>query len=84
MTQPDLKTERLLLRRFRADDASEVRKLAGNENVSKMTLNIPFPYKPGMAEEWISSHHENWVARHHGLFACVLGDATQHVLSPRR
>ena len=59
MIQPDLKTERLLLRRFRLDDASTVQRLAGNINVSKMTLNIPYPYKQGMAEEWISSHQES-------------------------
>jgi ribosomal-protein-alanine N-acetyltransferase len=63
MIQPDLKTERLLLRRFRLDDASDVQKLAGNVNVSKMTLNIPYPYKPGMSEEWISSHQDNWSQR---------------------
>lgn len=28
--------------------------------------------------------NENWFARHRGLFAGVLGDATQHVLSPGR
>jgi ribosomal-protein-alanine N-acetyltransferase len=77
MTQPDLKTERLLLRRFRADDASEVRKLAGNENVSKMTLNIPYPYKPGMAEEWISSHHENRVEKSRITYAIVKLDSNQ-------
>ena len=77
MAQPDLKTERLLLRRFRVDDASEVRKLAGNVNVSKMTLNIPYPYKPGMAEEWISSHHENWMARSRITYAIVKRDSNQ-------
>ena len=71
MKQPDLKTERLLLRRFHLDDASEVQRLAGNFNVSKMTLNIPYPYKPGMAEEWISSHQEAWKEKTRVAYAIV-------------
>jgi RimJ/RimL family protein N-acetyltransferase len=77
MIQPDLRTERLLLRRFRLDDASEVEKLAGNINVSRMTLNIPYPYKPGMAEEWISSHQENWEAKACITYAIVKLDSDQ-------
>ena len=77
MIQPDLKTERLLLRRFRLNDASEVQKLAGNVNVSKMTLNIPYPYMPGMAEEWISSHQENWEAKARITYAIVKLDSNQ-------
>ena len=77
MNQPDLKTERLLLRRFHLDDASEVQKLAGNFNVSKMTLNIPFPYTPGMAEEWISSHKESWETKTRIAYAIVKLDSHQ-------
>lgn len=77
MIQPDLKTERLLLRRFRLDDASDVQKLAGNVNVSKMTLNIPYPYKPGMAEEWISSHQDNWESKACISYAIVKLDSDQ-------
>jgi ribosomal-protein-alanine N-acetyltransferase len=77
MIQPDLKTERLLLRRFRLDDASEVQRLAGNRNVSKMTLNIPYPYKPGVAEEWISSHQANWDAKARITYAIVKLDSNQ-------
>ncbi len=71
MKQPDLKTERLLLRRFRLGDASEVQQLAGNFNVAKMTLNVPYPYAPGMAEEWIGSHQENWESRTRVVYAIV-------------
>ena len=55
MRQPELTTNRLLLRNFKLDDAPEIESLAGNYNVSKTTLNIPFPYLPGMAEEWINT-----------------------------
>ncbi len=56
MNQPDLKTDRLVLRGFTLNDAKDVQRMAGNINVAKMTLNIPHPYRDGMAEEWINSH----------------------------
>lgn len=77
MKQPDLRTERLILRGFRTEDASEIRKLAGNYNVSKMTLNIPYPYEPGMAEDWIGSHQGNWEARTRVAYAIVKQDSQQ-------
>lgn len=60
MIQPEIKTKRLLLRQFKREDAKVVQYLAGNKNVSEPTLNIPFPYEDGMAEEWISSQTQGW------------------------
>ena len=77
MKQPDLRTERLILRSFRTEDASEVQKLAGNYDVSKKTLNIPYPYKPGMAEDWIGSHQGNWEARAGVAYAIFKQDSQQ-------
>jgi len=62
MKQPNIKTERLVLRPFCLKDASDVQRMAGNFNVAKMTLNVPHPYLPGMAEEWIEIHPKNWKA----------------------
>jgi len=53
---PKLKTERLLLRSFKLSDAQRVRELAGDRTIADTTLNIPYPYEEGMAEEWISTH----------------------------
>lgn len=58
--QPILETERLLLRPFTIDDASKVQCLAGDWAIADTTLNIPYPYEDGMAEEWISTHKSNF------------------------
>ena len=57
---PVLKSERLLLRPFKKSDADDVQKLAGNKDVAKTTINIPYPYEDGMAEEWMSSHEKEY------------------------
>jgi RimJ/RimL family protein N-acetyltransferase len=58
--QPQIITQRLSLRPFTPEDAKDVQKLAGNKNVSEQTLNIPYPYRDGMAEAWISNQTHNW------------------------
>jgi ribosomal-protein-alanine N-acetyltransferase len=55
---PRLDTERLILRPFGQADAAEVMRLAGDRAVADTTLNVPHPYQEGMAEAWISTHHE--------------------------
>jgi RimJ/RimL family protein N-acetyltransferase len=62
MDQPTLYTPRLMLRPFSAVDAPAVQRLAGTAAVAEMTLNIPHPYADGMAEAWIATHQEAWVA----------------------
>jgi len=72
MNQPIIETERLVLKSFVLADGPELQKLAGNPNVSKTTLNIPYPYEDGMAEAWISTHSENWVNKRSATFAIKL------------
>ena len=54
--QPTLSTGRLVLRPFELSDAPEVRRLAGDPEVSGSALNIPEPFEEGMAEAWIATH----------------------------
>ena len=55
MKIPTLETERLTLRPYKIEDARRVKELAGNWEVSKTTLNIPYPLEQDSVEEWIST-----------------------------
>jgi RimJ/RimL family protein N-acetyltransferase len=70
--QPELVTERLLLRPFALDDAPTVQKLAGDRDIASVTLNIPHPYEDGMAEEWISTHQKEFEEGKSAIFAITL------------
>ncbi len=52
-TAPTLHTHRLILRSFRLEDASDVKRLAWNPNVASTIQSIEYPYRDGLAEEWI-------------------------------
>lgn len=67
---PSLITHRLLLRPFTPADAAEVQRLAGDREVASTTSRIPYPYKDGMAEEWISRHAESF-AKGEGISLAV-------------
>jgi [ribosomal protein S5]-alanine N-acetyltransferase len=56
LSQPELRTERLLLRPFREDDARAVRALAADPAIAAHTLDLPRPYRLRQAREWIASH----------------------------
>jgi RimJ/RimL family protein N-acetyltransferase len=65
MNQPDsrpaLRTIRLILRPLRLSDGFDVRRMAGNSKVAENTLHMPFPYPEGIAEEWISTHAQDFL-----------------------
>jgi ribosomal-protein-alanine N-acetyltransferase len=71
LTIPILETKRLILRPFCLNDAPEVQRLAGDRAVADMTINFPYPYRDGMAEEWISGHQEEFSSGHGVIFAIV-------------
>jgi len=75
--QPVLKTRRLWLRAFDLADAPAVHALASDERIASTTLNIPHPYEDGMAEAWILSHRQLYVAGVVASFALVLQETRE-------
>jgi [ribosomal protein S5]-alanine N-acetyltransferase len=68
-TLPTIQTARLRLRPFRVRDAPTVERLAGERAVADTTLNIPHPYRPGMALAWIETHAAAFDRRELATFA---------------
>ena len=52
--QPELTTERLRLRRPRADDADRLTELAGDLAVSRMLTRVPHPYSRADADSFLA------------------------------
>jgi RimJ/RimL family protein N-acetyltransferase len=72
MPSPSLDSQRLRLRAFDVADAADVRRLAGDRAIADTTLNVPHPYEPGMAEEWIESHEGLFTERKAVICAITL------------
>src|SRR2546430_1027878 len=47
-------------------------RMAGSTEVARTTLNLPHPYLPGMAEQWIGSHESAFEKLEHVTFAIAL------------
>ena len=77
MTQPQLTTKRLLLRRYEPADAAAVQRLAGDRAIADTTLNIPHPYEDGMAEAWIGQTHAQFAAGARATFAILSRDSDE-------
>lgn len=75
--QPILQTRRLKLRPFTLADAPQVQALAGDQQVSQMTVDIPYPYEDGMAERWISSHSDLFTSRQAIVYAAVIPESEE-------
>ncbi|MCM2465093.1 GNAT family N-acetyltransferase [Methanoculleus oceani] len=67
--QPVLVTDRLLLRPFTLADAPEVQRLAGDYEVASSTLEIPYPYPDGAAENWVATHRPGFENGVHVVYA---------------
>lgn len=77
MYYPTLHTNRLILRPFQKRDGSRVQLLAGDELVAATTLNLPHPYSDGLAEEWISTHEDEFIQKKSVILAICLKDDTK-------
>ena len=85
-TAPTLHTERLILRSFTLEDASDVKQLAWNPNVASTTSGIEYPYIDGMAQEWIKIRGKLYKKGNGPSFAVTLrsdgtliGDVELHI-----
>lgn len=79
MNQPTLSSARLLLRPCALEDATAVRRLAGEYEIADTTLNIPHPYEEGMAEQWIAGHRPQFLDGTNAVFAVVLKQSSELV-----
>lgn len=73
-TYPVLLTERLMLRGFTLNDAPVVCRLAGDYEVSRRCLNIPYPYPEEVAVNWIANHAEWYASMNQVIFAVCRDD----------
>ena len=72
-----IETNRLLLRPFQISDANDVQRLAGDFEIADTTLFIPHPYEDGVAEQWISTHEENFKNGKELIFAITLQESKE-------
>ncbi|MDO6496940.1 GNAT family N-acetyltransferase [Photobacterium sanguinicancri] len=70
--QKDIETERLVLRPFRLSDSERVAELAGEKVIADMTANIPHPYEPAMAYDWIQTHQAQFIEGESVVYAITL------------
>ena len=75
--QPELRTERLILRRFAIADAPSVQRFAGAKEIADTTLLIPHPYPDGAAEVFINGVANDWAEGKSAVFAITLADSGQ-------
>lgn len=68
----ELKTERLLLRPYKMSDAGAIANLLNNLEVSRWTVNIPYPYSREDADTFIEKVTESWIAGADATFAITL------------
>lgn len=55
-----LQTQRLILRPFTFDDASNVQRLCDDYDVCKTLAYLPYPYTIECAKKWIARHEDNF------------------------
>jgi len=66
-----IETDRLILRPFEISDGSRVQELVDCREVYEVTSLIPYPYKDGMAEDWIATHKKAYDEDRGVVFAIV-------------
>jgi len=70
---PELRTNRLVLRKFTLEDVDDVSRLVSAGEIAESTF-IPHPYEEGMAEDWIKNQHLCYITGLLMNFAITLAD----------
>ncbi|WP_127144260.1 GNAT family N-acetyltransferase [Pelagibacterium montanilacus] len=58
--QPEIRTQRLVLRRPRLRDAPRIASLLNNYEVTKNLARVPYPYTMNMALDWLLRQKREW------------------------
>lgn len=75
LSQPVLRTTRLILRPFTLADAPDVQRLAGAREVAANMSFVPHPYLDGMAEAWISGQPAGLIEGTNVVYAITDGES---------
>lgn len=54
-----METKRIYLRKLMLADSERIAELSNNENITKNTLSLPYPYTIADAKAWFESHKDN-------------------------
>ena len=77
---PVLRTTRLLVRPFAADEFSVLAALAGERCIADTMISVPHPYSPGDAQDDIARYHPEWVSGTAVNFAIALPENSQRLI----
>lgn len=72
-------TDRLILRPLEKGDAVAIDNLLADIELARTTLNIPYPYPDGLAEQWINRVTEKMKKGSHYSFAIILKGTMQFI-----
>jgi len=81
---PILKTQRLVLRPFQAEDAAALYAQLNDWEVARMVARVPHPYRIELADEWIAQREAAWASGEQYSFCLEWNGALSGCVSLRR
>ena len=76
---PSLESERLRLGQLSAKDIPSITAYADNPNISKMTLNLPYPYFEKDAIFWINMSNQGFQNKNKYIFGVFLQSTAEFI-----
>lgn len=77
LQQPQLYTERLILRPFKSQDAHELEVIANDFAVADTTMALEYPFTRKSAEEWLEPHLECYLNQLRITWAITLRESSK-------